>query len=440
MKKVLLKTLSWLLLYIVFVVALIFTKELTCDEIWMYGFASNISKGMVPYRDFNIVVTPLYPFILSIPLLIWNNMLMVYLTQALLLTEMYYILYQMINKKIIVLLLLPFIFISFFLTPQYNVLSLFLLFAIIYSESKNNDKTTGLLLGLSILTKQTIGVFLTIASIIINRNNKDKLKKIIIWELFPILLFIFYLLITNSLIPFLDYCLFGLFDFAGSNKEKSLFTIIVFILILIHTIYLIIKKDNKYLYYLSFYVVAIPILDLTHLQLVVFAYITLLLSITKKKIILPVIIALILSSIYSQTLLLSRIENKIFPNNIKHFEYKIMNSVAQDRTNAIINYMNNNKDKKIIMLDYSAYYYKLILDKKIDFLDLTLTGNNGYHGSDKIIKRIKEQDKENTYYFIDNTEDKESSSVQYDFKVIDYIKENGQVIDYLNNYSIYKIK
>ena len=441
MKKALLKTLSWLLLYIVFVVALIFTKELTCDEIWMYGFASNISKGMVPYRDFNIVVTPLYPFILSIPLLIWNNMLMIYLTQATILTGMYYILYQILKEKIVVLLILPFIFIDYFLTPQYNVLALFLFINIIYSESKNNDKATGLLLGLSILTKQTIGGFLTIASIIIHRKDKDRLKKIIIWELFPLIIFLIYLIITNSFIPFLDYCLFGLFDFADSNHIKSLITILVFIVIFIHTIYIIKKSNNKINYYYPFfYIIAIPILDITHLQFIIFTYIFLLLKETKKKINIPIIIVLIITAIWSQFLIISHINNPIFPNKINHFEYNIMNSIVEKRTNDINKYIDNHKSIKIILLDYSAYYIRLQKDEKIDTLDLTLTGNNGYHGSDKIINKIKKLDKDKTYYFIDNTQNKETSTMQYDFKVIDYIKEHGEIIDYLNNYSIYKIK
>ena len=435
------KLLPWILLYIVFLITLIFTKELTCDEIWMYGFANNISQGMVPYRDFNIVVTPLYPFILSIPLLIWNNLLMIYLIQSALFTGMYYLLYQILNKKIIVLLLLPFMFLDFFFTPQYNTLALFLLVAIYYSESRNNDKTTGLLLGLSILTKQTIGGFLTIASLIIHRKEKDKLKKIIIWELFPLVLFLIYLLITNSLIPFLDYCLFGLFDFAGSNQLKSIVTILVFIAIFIHTFYIIKKSNNKLNYYFPFfYIIAIPILDLTHLQFVIFAYIFLLVKETKRKIPKQIIIALIVGAIDVQIVAIVHLINPIFPNNINHYEYKIMNSVIQEKTHIVNKYMDKHKDIKIIFLDYTAYYIKMQRDEKIDIFDLTLTGNNGYHGSDKIIKRIKKLDKDKTYYFIDNTQNKETSTMQYDFKVIDYIKEHGEIIDYLNNYSIYKIK
>lgn len=59
------KAIPWILLFITFILSLVFMKELTYDEIWMYGFANNISKGMIPYKDFNIVVTPLYPLILS---------------------------------------------------------------------------------------------------------------------------------------------------------------------------------------------------------------------------------------------------------------------------------------------------------------------------------------------------------------------------------------
>ena len=36
------------------------------DEVWNYGFAYAISNGEIPYRDFNMVVTPLYSFLISI--------------------------------------------------------------------------------------------------------------------------------------------------------------------------------------------------------------------------------------------------------------------------------------------------------------------------------------------------------------------------------------
>ena len=34
------------------------------DEIWNFNFARNIANGLIPYKDFNMVQTPLLPFIL----------------------------------------------------------------------------------------------------------------------------------------------------------------------------------------------------------------------------------------------------------------------------------------------------------------------------------------------------------------------------------------
>ena len=33
------------------------------DEIWNFNFARNIANGLIPYKDFNMLQTPLLPFI-----------------------------------------------------------------------------------------------------------------------------------------------------------------------------------------------------------------------------------------------------------------------------------------------------------------------------------------------------------------------------------------
>ena len=54
----------------------IFSKEIgDLDEIWNYNFANCIVKGMVPYKDFNIVITPLLSVIESIFLRICNELI-----------------------------------------------------------------------------------------------------------------------------------------------------------------------------------------------------------------------------------------------------------------------------------------------------------------------------------------------------------------------------
>ena len=34
------------------------------DEIWNFNYARNIANGLIPYKDFNMLQTPLLPFIL----------------------------------------------------------------------------------------------------------------------------------------------------------------------------------------------------------------------------------------------------------------------------------------------------------------------------------------------------------------------------------------
>ena len=45
------------------------------DEIWNYGFSYAIRLGEIPYKDFNMVLPPLYSYIMAIPLLVANNYL-----------------------------------------------------------------------------------------------------------------------------------------------------------------------------------------------------------------------------------------------------------------------------------------------------------------------------------------------------------------------------
>ena len=47
------------------------------DEIWIYNFGRCILNGLVPYRDFNIVITPLFPYICAFFLKIFGNEMIV---------------------------------------------------------------------------------------------------------------------------------------------------------------------------------------------------------------------------------------------------------------------------------------------------------------------------------------------------------------------------
>ena len=48
------------------------------DEIWNYGFSHNLYSGLIPYKDFNMVITPFYPFIMSLGFHIFGSSMLVF--------------------------------------------------------------------------------------------------------------------------------------------------------------------------------------------------------------------------------------------------------------------------------------------------------------------------------------------------------------------------
>lgn len=65
------------------------------DTIWNYGFSYNVANGLKMYKDFNMVITPLYPTIFGIILkLLGTNMLVFYLFNTLIVTFIFYIVYK----------------------------------------------------------------------------------------------------------------------------------------------------------------------------------------------------------------------------------------------------------------------------------------------------------------------------------------------------------
>ena len=189
------------------------------DAIWNYGFSYSMAKGELPYLDFTMIIPPFYNFIMSLGLIfISHNNIVFLIEQAILITVNFYFLYKMYDNR--AWMLLPImcfpIFVSF--SPTYNYFLFFLTTIVLYlEEKKKSDYLIGFFLGLTLLTKYTVGIFLLFPSIIYYFKNKKKILKRFVGLTIPCIIFFIYLLITHSLYSFLDLCVFGLFDFASKN-------------------------------------------------------------------------------------------------------------------------------------------------------------------------------------------------------------------------------
>ncbi len=132
-----------------------------------------------------------------------------------------------------------------------------------------------------------------------------------------------------------------------------------------------------------------------------------------------------------------RIDGKvIYPNNIKYFEYRYLTGKYIQFSDSINQLIEKYDDKEIIFLSADGYYFNIINDLKIDYLDLINTGNWGYNGSEKLLNVIKK--KENCVFFVDKEEI--GSNKQTDQNVLRYVIENGVILEKKGNYLIYEIK
>lgn len=416
-------------------------QPINLDEIWNYGFAHNIYSGLIPYKDFNMVITPLYPMIMAIPFYIFgSNIVVMHIFNSLMITMMFYIIEKLLKKDIgLFLLLLCFpLSVAF---PSYNLFLLFLFILLIWLEkSKKNDYLIGVILGLLILTKHSVGICVALPSIYYLFKDKGKFFRRVISCLGVGLLFIGYLVWSGSLINFIDLGILGLFDFAESNSSGFNIILLISMLLFILNIVLIIKnKDNLYYYYLlSFFSLLVPLFDLYHLELYIVAFVFVYLLEKKNEYRMKLFNGkLFVWGIFVGAVLINakyRFEEKVyFPNSINHFEYRAVTKSYLDYTTTINEKIRKYNEKDIVFLSADGYYFRLINDMPIGYIDLINSGNWGYNGSTKLLGYVKKN--ADTIIFLDETEI--GTNKQTDQNVLKYVVDNGKVIDEVGHYKIY---
>ena len=403
----------------------VFFLPLNGDEIWNYGFSYNIAKGLVIYRDFNVMVTPLYFFFSSIFIHLFGNYLIsIHLFDCILIGFLAIILYKRLGLYKL-LLLYPLIIIYYF--PSYNYFSMFLLFVIIYLlDSHDNEyyDVVSFLAGLIFISKQSIGMFLLIPVLFYSKN---RLKSLVIY-LIPFFVVSFYLFIQGAFFEFINYCFLGMFDFGKSNLEFSIFFWLEGFLCL----YLIIQmvkgkfKDKKYLFILMFQVNAYPIFDMNHFVVCL----------------VPVIYCVVKEfnfmrlRFYYRFLLLGCVWSIFVIYVLKlifSLDYRI--SLESDKFWYLRNNSGNDislkKELEIVEKYYSKYEYSFIIGSgsyaiklyssiPIGQYDLLADGNLGYYGEERVIREIDSLcGSHSCGFFVEKQEFKKYS--QFSKKIYDYV-------------------
>lgn len=424
-----------------FLVWSLLVLPINLDEIWNYGFSYAIALGEVPYLDFNLVITPFFSIFMAFFLYIFGNNILVFnIVFALIFTGMFYILLKLIDEKIYVIL--------FFLTfplavlfPSYNLFLLFGYFLLIYLEKNNgNDYFIGLVLAILIMTKQTVGLMLVLPSLYYWKR-KDKIFKRFVGCSIPIIAMILYLYFSKAIIQFFDLCFLGLFDFAtGNGKTFNIFVLLTLIFAMFDIYFIVKDKKNIYNYYfLAFVSMAIPLFDLYHFELVFVAFLVLLFMNydINIKLNLPLFFLATMFGFAFIVIDYRTDSGKLrFSKKLSHFETRLVTESYIDKVNSINKLADKYSSKKIVFISADGYFYKIINNLKIDYLDLINTGNHGYNGSKKLLNKIKNCS--NCIFFVNP--DEYGKGKQSDQAVLKYVIDTGDLLDNSGEYYVYEIK
>lgn len=261
------------IIFVILIAGVILPKPIdNLDELWNFNFARNIANNLIPYRDFNMIQTPLLSTLAGLVLKLFGTELFVMrilaiLLSSLILLTVYLILKECkISKNVIFIALIGFFMLyKDFFCFDYNFGVLLIILFTIYIEIKNldkldykNDFLLGILVGTSILIKQTTGLAFSLVYIFYRLLNiydkskwKEELKRVLyrmLGVLLPALIFSIYLTINNIWIEFIDYTILGIKTFSNSisyinllNGNYGLIMQILSIIMPIILIYLYVK-------------------------------------------------------------------------------------------------------------------------------------------------------------------------------------------------------
>ena len=433
-----------------------FLLNVNCDEIWNYGFSYNISKGMIIYRDFNVLQTPIFFFIGSIFIMVFGNHIYAYdIYISVIIAILTMLCYKKWGKTAIILL---FVFIPN-LAPSYNALCVLLVILILFINDKNfkyKDFVIGFFVAVLFLTKQKIGIVIFFVLLFFNKSKFRFLSGFAI----PCLMLSIYLIYFDAFYEFIDYCFLGMFSFGNSNFVLSLPYFIIWVIICF-ILFIDIVKNNfsnvNYVLILVFQIMAYPIFDRNHVMLggVMFCIYLFYKYYDKIKIRFRYIFLIVL--FYFISLCTLPKENyHLYKDSNSFLRYKALygsklhkmslyDDVVIQLKDVIKKYGVGYDNIYIYSIDFSelSYVCKLDLNYKIDKFDYILNGNMGYDGENRFVNDLEKKCKASSCLFvIDNNS--EFNFSQTSRKIYDYVISNYNKVTDINNefinYFVYKSK
>ena len=414
--------------FIFFMVLLVNLQYLSLDEIWCFGFSRRIAEGLIPYRDFNLVPTPLFFFIGTL----FSHSLMIYriygaLVDAAVVALTFYICNKkQVNQQLTVMLTVcNLALVASIPIPNYNILLLVGLMlsclAVDRFLAEKNARWSflfGLSLALNLLVKQNVpAILILICSLIFLVLI---IKKTISFKTFtyylggllvPMAIFSVYAWVTRSLSAFIGYAFLGLNSFTANYASAEGFQIqyVPIFLTLLITISLArrvwvsesgrLMSFTTFIFSLCSYMLILPIIDMAHsvmllifnIYLSVYVLKDLKLKLTLKKLEMGLCLVIILIILFRS---LNRTNSDLVRSDIEPYQGILISPGVEENIAAISAFIMDQESKgfDVVIIDKSAYLYNLPVGDCNGVLDLATVGNIGSLSSEDIISLIDEKD------------------------------------------------
>lgn len=373
---------------------------------------------------------------------------------------------------------LLFLFIKDNFYIDYNYAILFITLVLIYAELKYKNYGArynlliGLLAGATILLKQSTGIIISVITVIYllaEKRDKQTLKAVtyrVCGVLIPCIILLIYLLATNSVSSFIDYCVLGIGTFKNSISYLKLLRggdlnaflgmiapvtlVILFVVNIVNIKQKKIKSNASYLilfvYAVAEFTVLYPIADKVHFVIATFPSILITLYYICKKIqeIKNIKVSIFIEhfmniiTISFVGILILQAINDIYlytqmdKSVLNHFSNIPISSTLQDRIIEVDEYIKD-EERDVYILDSEAAVYMIPLDKYNKDFDMFLKGNLGSASEEGQIEKIKNM--ENALILIKN--DKMALNWQTPTKVIEYVKTNLKKIGTVSFFDAY---
>ena len=479
------KSLISVLIFFIIILLIFFNELEISDELWNFQNIFKMSNGLLIYKDANVIVTPIFFYIGNILFKILGNTIITFrIYNILIFALLYFITFKILQNlkvsKHLSFLYLSLIFLQTFSIvtagANYNTLAIaFVLLGInLYIKGKSS-LYQGIIAFLVFFTKQNIGIYYIIATIIYDLYEHKLSKKFFIYQLAKLLLFIvpstiiiLKLHIDGVFADFINYAFGGLFEFSENNISfsASIYQVVIFLTSILLYIFIALKKNTTFktiitkdifknftlltIFTCFISLVIYPIANGAHflfampLHLIFIFYLLDVLIINelygdeKYSINAIWICSIILTAV------IIRIGFNYF-ENINEYSYikdtsspfnrVLVNNEEIEKKSVIKRYIKEKNEEGIdvIIFSHDSAIHMIELKQSHGVYDLLFNGNLGFNGKEKI--KLDILTRENTEFLVVTND--EDIFLQEPPEIREYIIQNLNYKGNIGNYSIY---